>query len=63
MNHMGVTLFCGRCDRPSVVIIAGAHYCSSHGLDMTLHRLAVTPVVDLRLLEPVWRNPVQALAS
>lgn len=63
MNHMGVTHFCGRCQRPSVVIIAGAHYCSSHGLDMTLHRLTVPSVVDLRLPEPAWAHPVQALAS
>ncbi len=63
MNHIGVTHFCGRCERPSVVIIAGAHYCSSHGLDMTMHRLAVTSVVDLRVPEPVWAVPVRALAS
>jgi hypothetical protein len=63
MNHNGVTLLCGRCQRPSVVIIAGAHYCSSHGLDMTLHRVALPEVVDLRFPEPKWVPTVRALAS
>ncbi len=63
MNHIGVTHLCGRCERPSVVIIAGAHYCSSHGLDMTLNRIAGPAVVDLRTPEPAWSQALEALAS
>ncbi|MDH4116128.1 MAG: hypothetical protein OEX04_13240 [Acidimicrobiia bacterium] len=45
MNHNDVTHNCGRCGKASVVIIGGAHYCSSHGLDVTMQRALV---VDLR---------------
>lgn len=64
MNHIGVTHTCGRCSTASAVIIAGVHYCSSHGLDATIGSL----VVDLRApdnlaLEVDRRDPVRALAS
>lgn len=47
-----------------MVIIAGAHYCSSHGLDMTLHLVGADVVVDLR--EAIEQNewtPAEALVS
>ncbi len=45
-----------------MVIIAGDHYCSSHGLDATIGSL----VIDLRHPDPaveLERIPTRALAS
>lgn len=65
MNHMVVTHLCGRCGRASVVIIGGAHYCSSHGLDMTLHLAGSDVVVDLRqsMEQTELPTPTEALVS
>lgn len=62
MNHNGVTLNCGRCERAAVVIIAGAHYCSGHALDATLNRVAGRRVIDLRTSDPAAPRVV-AMAS